>query len=500
MTKYQLLLDRINEVQDLRKAIRILTWDREVNMPPGGELDRTNQITTLNRLSHSLYTSDETGKLIEYADKELNGIDYASTEASLIRFLKQDYQQARLLPDEYIARSTLINGRATAAWKEARQKDDYSIFSPWLKEVIELAREKSEYIGFQDDPYDALLNVYEPGAKTSDIRALFEAAKRDLIHLYRLVRERKATIDDRFLHQHYPVKLQKEYSRYIASTIGYDFNRGHLATAIHPFSTSLSRNDVRITTRYNSEYLSPSIFATLHEAGHALYVQNVDPGLTRTPLAMETSAGLDESQSRLMENIVGRSLGFWKAQLPKLRKYFPAQLSEVGFEQFYKAINKVQPSLIRVEADELTYNMHVILRFEIEQALLNQSLAVQDVPQAWNERMKKFLGIEPPDFRQGCLQDIHWTLVGFGYFPTYALGNLYAAQFFEAACSHDPVILDELEEGKIDRLLEWLRANIHQHGRKFTAEEIVHQVTGGPLSHEAFVRYATTKFAKVYGL
>ena len=345
-----------------------------------------------------------------------------------------------------------------------------------------------------------MLNRYEPGAKTSNIRTLFEAAKKDLIDLYRTVNKRRAAIDDQFLYQSYDVDLQKDFSRYIASAIGYDFNRGHLATTIHPFSTSFSRNDVRITTRYNPNYISSSIFATLHEAGHAIYVQNVHSSLTRTPLAMECSAGLDESQSRMMENIVGRSLGFWKAHLPALRNHFPAQLANIDPEQFFRAINKVQPSFIRVEADELTYNMHIILRFELEQALINQTLSVDELPSAWNELMRKLLGIVPSNYSQGCLQDIHWTLVGFDYFPTYALGNLYAAQLYEAACDYDPKIIAELQEGKITRLLDWLRANVHKHGRKFTAKEIVEQVTGHPLNHEAFTRYATTKFTEVYQL
>lgn len=498
--KFQLLLKQLYEIQDIRKAVRVLTWDREVNMPVGGEQDRINQITTLKRLGHTLYTSDYFGELIEGAAEELNGAPYNCFETSLIRFLKRDYHQAKLLSGEFIARSASINGKATTAWKKARQEDDFSVFEPWLIQVVEIAQEKAEVLGNGGEPYDALLNQFEPGTKTSELSTLFEEAKQELINLYRSIRQDGTSIDDRFLYQHFEVNKQKRFSRYIAEAIGYDFSRGHLATAVHPFSTSLSRNDVRITTRYNPEFLSTSIFATLHETGHALYIQNVHPSLTRTPLAIESSAGLDESQSRLFENMVGRSFGFWTAHFPRLQKLFPTQLAEINPKQFFEAVNKVQPSLIRVEADELTYNMHIILRFELEQALINQSLSVKDLPEAWNEKMRRFLGVVPPSDRFGCLQDIHWTLVGFGYFPTYALGNLYAAQLFEAACKNNPEIKRELRDGKATQLLDWMRLNIHQHGRKFTAAEIIKEVTGKPLDHKAFVRYAVAKFSEIYDL
>jgi carboxypeptidase Taq len=358
----------------------------------------------------------------------------------------------------------------------------------------------AELYGYEDEPYDALLNQFEPGAKTADVRRIFTAAKDDLLPLYRAIGRKRLAVNDDFLHQPYDLAKQEAFARYIAGAIGYDFNRGHLATAVHPFSTSLSRNDVRITIRYYEDFLSPSIFATLHEAGHAMYVQNVHPALTRTPLAKETSAGLDESQSRLIENMVGRSRGFWDVHLPRLKEFFPAQLKNVSLEQFYRAINKVQPGFIRVEADELTYNMHVILRFEIEQDLLSGRLPVGDVPEAWNQKMRNFLGIVPRTNRNGCLQDIHWAMVGFGYFPTYTLGNFYAAQFFETALQDNPTIAKELESGDISSLLTWLQENIQQHGRKLTPAEVVNRVTQKPLSHESFVRYATEKYSEIYNL
>jgi carboxypeptidase Taq len=307
-------------------------------------------------------------------------------------------------------------------------------------------------------------------------------------------------VDDSILHQPYDIDKQKEFARYIVEAVGYDFDRGYLGTAVHPFATSFSRDDARITSRWYPDFISPSLFGSLHESGHALYEQGTHPDLARTPLARGTSSGIHESQSRLIENIVGRSHGFWRTHLPKLQELFPQQLGGASVEQFYKAVNKVQPSFIRVEADELTYNLHIILRFELEQALLEGDLAVADLPTAWNDKMQALLGVTPPTNREGVLQDVHWTRPSFGYFPTYALGNLYAAQFYRAAREQAPVIEAEMEAGKTDALLSWLRDNIHQHGRKFKPDEIVQRATGHPLSHEPFIAYATDKFGDVYDL
>ncbi|UCG23558.1 MAG: carboxypeptidase M32 [Chloroflexota bacterium] len=497
--KYDALLARVHEIYDLRKAARVLTWDREVSMPKMGGADRTNQIATLQKVCHALYTADEMGELIEAAAGELNGAAYESPEASLIRYLRRDYAKARRLPPEFVRRLAALNSQATAIWKQAREADDYDRFWPWLAQIIDLTQEKAKLLGFKTDPYDALLDRYEPGASAADIGAIFDAAKDELLPLYRSVSRLSQDVDDSFLYQGYEVGLQQKFARHIAAAVGYDFSRGHLATAVHPFSTSLSLNDVRITTRYLPDHLSPSIFATLHEAGHAIYVQNVSSDLARTPLAKETSAGLDESQSRLLENMVGRSLGFWRVHLPALKNTFPRQLASVTPETFYQAINKVQPSFIRIEADELTYNIHIILRFELEQALLSGDLSPEDLPAAWNDKMLTYLGVTPPSDRLGCLQDIHWTLVGFGYFPTYALGNLYAAQFYEAALKQNPALEAQLAEGQIAGLMDWLRDNIHRHGRALSPAELVIQATGRKLDHHAFVRYVNDKFGDLYG-
>ncbi len=498
--EYHALLEKVYEINDLNKAQAVLSWDKEVNMPPLGLAARVQQMTTLSRLTHTMSTSDEMGQLIEDAAASLNGAAYDSNEASLLRLLKKNYEDARKVPSDYIIRAAQLSGKAHAVWAQARAENDYASYEPWMAQVIEMCQELADYYGYEDEKYDALLDKYEVGMKTADVRAIFDASKAALVPLREAIEERGTAVSDALVHQNFDIDKQKEFARYIAAEIGYDFERGHLGTVVHPFATSFSRDDARITTRWYPHFLNPSLFGTLHESGHAMYEQGTHPDLARTPLARGTSLGIHESQSRMMENLVGRNRGFWQAHFPKLQSLFLAQLGGATAEDFYRAINKVQPSYIRVEADELTYNFHIILRFELEQAMLNGELAAKDLPSAWNARMEDLLGITPPTDSKGCLQDVHWTRPGFGYFPTYALGNLYAAQFMETAVAQFPAIESELAAGKTTTLLAWLRENIHQHGRKFTPGELVERVTGKPLSHDAFMRYATAKFNDIYDL
>ena len=499
-TNYEKLIERVNELDDLNKAAGLLSWDREVNMPHAGAPARIAQMTTMSSLIHRMSTADEMGELIENAAAELDGAPYDSNEAALIRLLRRNYADARKLPADYVARSSAVSGQAREAWVRARAENDFARFQPWLEQVVELCQEMADYYGYEDERYDALLDKYETNMKTAEVRAIFDALKAELIPLREAIDAGQVKLDDSIVHRPYDVEKQKAFARHIAEAIGYDFERGHLGTAVHPFATSFSRNDARITTRWYSNFLNPSLFGTLHESGHAMYEQGTHADLARTPLARGTSLGIHESQSRMMENIVGRSRGFWQAHFATLQSYFPQALGNNTAEDFYQAINKTQPSLIRVEADELTYNFHIILRFELEQALLNGELAVADLPAAWNDKMQSLIGITPPNDTEGCLQDVHWSRPGFGYFPTYALGNLYGTQFYEAAVAQNPAIAEELAAGKTDALLVWLRENIHQYGKKFTPGELVQRVTGQPLSHDAFMRYARAKFGELYQL
>lgn len=500
MTHYEQLLAKVQKIDDLNKALSLMYWDRETNMPKGGMAERILQMTTLSSMSHELSTSDEMGELIGLAEDEQKDASYDSLKASLLRVLRRQYDDASKLSADYVARASAVSGQASEAWVQARANDDFEAFRPWLEQVVELCQELAAQYGYEDEAYDALLDKYETGMKTAEVRAIFDRVKAELVPLREAIDASTITIDDAILHQPYDVEKQKVFAHYIAAAVGYDFNRGHLGTVVHPFATSFSRNDARITTRWYPNFLNPSLFGALHESGHAMYEQGTHPDFSRTPLARGTSLGIHESQSRMMENLVGRSRGFWSAHFPKLRETFPAALGNATAEDFYRAINKTQPSFIRVEADELTYNFHIILRFELEQAMLNGDLAAADLPAAWNDKMSELLGVVPPNNSEGCLQDVHWTRPGFGYFPTYALGNLYAAQFFETAAAQDPTIAPSLQQGDTAPLLAWLRENIHQHGRKYTPGELVVRVTGQPLGHEAFIRYATEKFSDLYGL
>ncbi len=499
-SQYTTLLQKVHEIHDLRTAMALLMWDREVNMPPGGSTDRTQQLATLQQMAHRMSTSSEMGDLLEAASAEMSDADPDSTEARQLSVLRREYERARKLPGELVERIALTSGPARDAWIKARQASDFSQFQPWLEKVVSLCQELAECYGYESEKYDALLDGYEQGTKSAEVRATFEAVKAATVPLLQAIRERGRAVDDSFLHQPFDIKTQEEFVRHAVGVVGYDFQRGHLGTVVHPFAISLSRNDVRITTRWSADFLNPALFGGLHEAGHGTYEQNVDAAFARTGLDGGASLGVHESQSRTFENLIGRSLGFWQAHYLRLQALFPRQLSGVALTDFYRAINKVQPSFIRVEADELTYNFHIMLRFEIEQALLNGDLAVADLPAAWNDKMQAYLGVTPPDDAQGCLQDIHWTRPGFGYFPTYALGNLYAAQFYAAAVAQNPAISADMAIGQPASLVAWLQENVHRFGHKYTPGELVLRATGKPLDPSAFIRYATEKFSAIYAL
>ncbi|MCO5199391.1 MAG: carboxypeptidase M32 [Anaerolineae bacterium] len=499
-THYNTLLEKVHELNDLQKAIALLHWDREAIMPKAGMAERVQQMTTLTRLAHRMGTSDEFGALIERAAEEVADSDDESTEKRLVAEVKWQYEQARKLSPELVKRRAEVTGKASGAWQEARAKADFALFEPYLEQTIDIARESAEQYGYDQQPYDALLNLFERGMTTDTVRKTFAAVSDATVPLLQAIVSDGKQIDDSVLHQAFAVESQKAVARTIATAVGYDFERGYLGTVVHPFATSFSRNDCRITSRWYPDFLNPGLFGTLHESGHAIYEQGTDAAFSRTPLARGTSSGIHESQSRLFENLIGRSYGFWQANYSALQAAFPAQLGSVTCDQFYLAINKVQPSFIRVEADELTYNLHIILRFELEIALLNGDLQAHDVPTAWNDKMQQLLGITPPSDAQGCLQDMHWSAAMFGYFPTYALGNLYAVQLYDAALAQLPALKSELEYGEIGGLFSWLHENVHRHGKKYTPDELVTRATGQSLTHEPFVAYVTKKFSQIYGL
>jgi carboxypeptidase Taq len=421
------------------------------------------------------------------------------TDRALVRVARRDYDRATKLSADFVARFTRAKARAMEAWKEARTTDDFARFAPHLQEIVDLSVEQAETVGYEDRRYDALLDEYEPGMTWAEVEAVFQQLRAALVPVAAAIAETEPP-DDTFLHQPFDEERQWSFGLDVIRTFGYDFERGRQDRSAHPFSTSFAVTDCRITTRIAPDFFSAGFFGTLHEAGHALYEQGVDPSLDRTPLASGTSLGMHESQSRLWENLVGRSRPFWRWAYPRLQLTFPDALGGVAEDDFYRAINRVQPSPIRVEADEVTYNLHVMLRFELETQLIDGSLAVADVPEAWNAGMDDLLGFAPASDADGCLQDIHWSLGAVGYFPTYTLGNLMSVQLFEAIQSDLGSLDEQFERGEFEPLLGWLRQHVHRFGRTRDADRILRDATGEPLSAEPWLRYVREKFGAVYGI
>ena len=496
--KYNALLEHLGDIQNLEDAASLLSWDQETAMPAGGAEARARQLGTLAKLHHELLTSDNTAELLDSASKEVDMDDYSSDAASIIRVMREDYEDATKLPTKFVAERAQTIALAHETWVKARANSDFGIFSDTLKKVIDFALQEAEYRGFDDHPYDALLGQYERGMTTAEVNRIFDGHRPALVELIAAIGEAQQ-VDASPITMSYDVDKQRDFALKMVEAFGFDFNRGAQAVSVHPFCTNFSKNDVRITTRFEPNFINTALFGMMHEAGHGMYEQGTSDSLEGTPLGTGTSLGVHESQSRMWENLVGRSKGFWSWAYPQLQQTFP-QLNDVSLDGFYKAINKVEPSLIRVEADEATYNLHIILRFEIEKAILTGDLKVADLPDAWNSRFEEFFGIVPPNDAEGVLQDVHWSAGLMGYFPTYALGNLLSVQYYNKALSDHPSIPDEIANGKFDTLLTWLNKNIHEHGRKFTAAELTRRVTGEDIQSDDYMTYLQTKFGDIYGL
>ncbi len=486
-------------IEDLKATAAVLAWDQETFMPDGGAEARAQQLSTLRSMAHERFASDETGELLDRAADALDTDDPLDDDAALVRVGRREYDRAVCVPSALVAELSAATSRAKQAWKQARSEDDFSIFAPHLETLVDLSVEKAEAIGYDDEPYDALLKEFEPGRSTAEVTSAFEALREDLVPLVDAIAE-SPQLDADLLHRPYPQPKQTHFGEQVLDDVGYDFDRGRQDVSAHPFTTSFSPNDVRITTRYDEEYLPTAFFSMIHEGGHALYEQGIDPALARTPLADGAALSMHESQARLWENHVGRSRPFWRHYFPKLRDTFPEALGHADLDAFYRAVNRVEPSLIRVEADEVTYNLHVMLRFELERGLIDGRVAVNDLPTLWNEAMDDALGVVPDTDANGVLQDVHWSVASFGYFPTYTLGTLTAAQFVEAIEDDVPDLNERIAGGQFDALLDWLRTHVHRHGRKLTAPDLLERVTGTDLSAEPWLRYAEDKFGALYDL
>lgn len=495
--QYDALKRRLARIQGINKAVMVLMWDQHTYMPDGGVADRGEQMATLGQLSHELFVDDETGRLLDSAAAEVESLGYDSDEASVVRVTRRDYDRARLVPVELVGRMRRHATEANSVWIKARRENDYDTFAPYLRNTVGLSLELADAYGYKNRPYDALVETVEPGITTEDLERIFGELRAGQVPLIREIASRPQ-VDDSVLHQHFDEGKQEAFGKLVVERLGYDFNRGRLDRTVHPFAISFGLGDVRITTRYDSNFLSMALFGTMHESGHGMYEQGVGSGLAGTPLARGASGGMHESQSRLWENLVGRSRRFWVAFLPELQKVFPEQTSQIDVDTIFKAVNKVHPSLIRVEADELTYNMHIMLRFELENDFLEGRLDVKEAPDAWREKMKEYLGVEPENDTLGILQDTHWS-GGLGGFANYTLGNVISAQLWEAANREKPEITTEIEEGQFSTLLTWLQQNVYRHGRKYQPNELVERVTGRPITTEPYLAYLKDKFGQIYG-
>ena len=495
--KLEQLKERLGEVADIGRAASVLGWDQQVNMPPGGNEARGQQLATLSKIAQEKFISDEVGSLIDDLKHELNGAD--TDEAALVRVASRNYEKSRRVPPSFIAEQAIVTSKAFEAWVEARSKSDFSIFRPHLEKVVELVHKYISFFPPGEHPYDTLLDDFEPGMKTAEVQEIFDGLRPRQVKLIKAIASSKQVKDD-FLLKKFNEKKLNDFGVDVITRFGYDWTRGRQDKAPHPFQESFSVNDVRITTRYEVENPLAMLFSTMHEAGHALYEQGINPSYERTPLAGGTSLAVHESQSRMWENLVGRSLPFWEHFYPSFKKTFSSQLDGVNLKSFYKAINKVEPSLIRVNADEATYNLHIMLRLELEIGMVEGTLAVKDLPEIWNAKMHEYLGITPPDDAGGVLQDIHWSGGAIGYFSTYALGNLVSAQLWEKINKEIRNLDDQIRKGDFSELLAWLRKNVHQHGQKYEPQKLVESVTGSRISPQPYVRYLTKKYSEIYGL
>jgi carboxypeptidase Taq len=497
---YASLLGRVKEWSLLSSCASVLGWDERTYMPHQGSAHRAEQMALLARLTHEMLTAPQLGALLDEVERSVLVQDQDAEAAVNAREIRRVHDRAAKLPAELVEELARVTTRAQQVWQEARHDNDFKAFVPWLEKIVGLKRDEAQAVGFTQSPYDALLDEYEPGATSAEITRIFADLRTDLVPLNQaiLASGRHARIE--ILEREFPIEEQRKFGEAAAAAIGFEFDAGRLDETTHPFCSGMGPGDCRITTRYNPRHFNDAFFGILHEAGHGIYEQGLDPAQFGTPLGSPASLGVHESQSRLWENQVGRSRAFWECFFPRAQQAFPQALGSVGLDEFYFAINNVKPSYIRVEADEATYNLHIILRFELEQSLIHGDLKPSDVPGAWDELFEKSFQLRPPTNALGCLQDIHWSMGGLGYFPTYTLGNLLAAHFMQRASADLGGLDADFRRGQFGKLKHWLNENIHRAGQRFRAGELCQKLTGQPLSHRPFMKYLRDKYAPLYSL
>jgi carboxypeptidase Taq len=495
----QELKDRLAVVSDLNRATAVLDWDQQTQMPPKGAENRGYQLATLQQIAHEKFVSDEIGRLLDDLQPYVAQLDPDSDEARLVKVTRRAYEKEIKVSAEWVAESAIATTAGYNAWGKARAANDFASFQPHLERILELAHRYSEFFAPYEHVYDPLVDIFEPGMKTADLKAIFASLRPQQVELIRKIASHPP-VDDSFLHQAFDEQKQWDMGVEILTKMGYDWQRSRMDKTLHPFTTGFGWGDVRITTRVLPNFLNSALFGTLHESGHAMYSMGCAKALDRSLLFGGTSSGVHESQSRLTENLVGRSYPFWQYFYPRVQEIFPTQLGNVPLDAFYKGINKVQPTFIRVEADEATYNLHIMLRMELEIALMENQLAAGDLPEAWRSRFQDYLGITPPDDTRGVLQDVHWSSGMIGYFPSYALGNLISAQLWESMQSDLPDLPEQIRRGQFSPWREWLGEKVHRHGAKFEPQELVQRITGSKIDPAPYMRYLNRKYSDIYGL
>jgi carboxypeptidase Taq len=494
MEPYEQYKDITQKAADLQYAAAVLGWDQEVYMPPKGFSYRGRQLATLATRAHEWLTSDKYGDLLhQLSSKD----DLTDEQKNNVRLSLEDYEKNKKLPSSFVDELTRQTSASYNAWIQARRENKYSVYEPELAKMVALKKQQADLYGYEKDPYDALLDDHEKGATVAMLDPVFEKVKQDLPPLLNKITS-QPQVNSKFFHQHFPKQQQWDFSISVLKQMGYDFEAGRQDYAEHPFTTSFAPTDVRVTTRVDEENFLYMLWSSIHEGGHALYEQGLPEDQYGMPLGSAASLGIHESQSRLWENCIGRGNAFWQFFYPRLQQVFSSQLGGIGLDEFYRGINMVQPSLIRTEADELTYHFHVLIRYEIEKELINGRAGTKGLAEYWNDMYKKYLGVSSPDDKKGVLQDVHWSHGSFGYFATYSLGSFYAVQFLDSANKDISGLNEQVKNGELGNLLNWLRTYIHQYGRRYRSEELCKKATGKPLDIAFFMNYISQKYTEVY--
>lgn len=486
----------MRKLEHLMGASALIQWDMRVGAPRKAMADRGEMLAFLTGEIYKLQTSD---KMKEFIDALIDSKELNAIEKSMVENAKKNYDLTKKVPEDRAVAYAQVVSNSEAVWEEAKDKNDFESFKPHLKNVIDFQKELVEYYGYEGNKYNTMLDIYEPGITVEKLDKIFSDLRDSIVELLNKIKNSRVKIDDSFFKKNFTTKEQEEFSLFVLDKMGFDFEAGRLDESVHPFTTNFGNKDVRITTKYLKDEFRSALFSTIHEGGHAIYEQDIPDELKGTGLASGASMGIHESQSRFYENIIGRSRAFWQFFFPEAKKTF-SQFENVDFEEFYKAINVIQPSLIRTEADELTYSLHVIIRYELEKALINNEVTVEELPKAWNEKYKEYLGVEAETYSEGVMQDTHWASGLFGYFPSYALGNLYGAQFLNKMLKDMPNMYDEIAKGNLKEIHNWLKDNIHKHGAVYKPAELIKMVTGEELTAKYFVEYLNNKYSEIYNL